>query len=97
MAFSHKEVLAVAKLARLELTSAEVQAFSVQLGQIVQYIEQLSELDTENVSPMAHGAGVTNVFREDIQRDSLSRDAALANAPKRDDECFRVPSVLPHS
>lgn len=94
MAFSHQQVLETARLARLELTADEVDAFALQLGQIVSYIEQLDEVDTTDVEPMAHGAGVTNVFRQDEIRPSLPREQALANAPNRDEECFRVPPVL---
>jgi aspartyl-tRNA(Asn)/glutamyl-tRNA(Gln) amidotransferase subunit C len=94
MAFSHDEMLKVARLARLDLAPEEVETFAAQLRNIVQYIEQLDELDTDDVEPMAHGAGVTNVFREDRVQPSLDRESALANAPKRDDECFRVPPVL---
>ncbi|HIF30719.1 MAG: Asp-tRNA(Asn)/Glu-tRNA(Gln) amidotransferase subunit GatC [Pirellulaceae bacterium] len=94
MAFSHDEVLKVARLAQLDLAQEEVETFAAQLGHIVQYIEQLDELDTTDVEPMAHGAGVTNVFREDQVQPSLDREAALANAPNRDAECFRVPPVL---
>jgi len=92
--FTRDQVLKTAKLARLELTSGEVDAFAAQLGQIVGYIEQLDEVDTTGVEPMAHGAGVTNVFRQDQTRESLVREHALANAPNRDEECFRVPPVL---
>jgi aspartyl-tRNA(Asn)/glutamyl-tRNA(Gln) amidotransferase subunit C len=94
MPFSREQVLKTAKLARLELTSEEVDAFATQLGHIVSYIEQLDEVDTADIEPMVHGAGVTNVFRPDEVRPSLPRDQALANAPNRDDECFRVPPVL---
>ncbi|MFP6676605.1 MAG: Asp-tRNA(Asn)/Glu-tRNA(Gln) amidotransferase subunit GatC [Pirellulaceae bacterium] len=94
MAFSHDEVLKVARLAQLDLAQEEVETFAAQLGHIVQYIEQLDELDTTDVEPMAHGAGVTNVFREDQVQPSLDRESALANAPNRDAECFRVPPVL---
>lgn len=94
MEFSREDVLKTARLARLALTAEEVDAFTSQLAQIVQYIELLAEVDTTDVEPMAHGAGVTNVFRADEVRPSLSRDLALSNAPNRDEECFRVPPVL---
>ena len=94
MAFSPDEVLKVARLACLDLDPDEVETFATQLAQIVGYIEQLDELDTTGVEPMAHGAGVTNVFRDDRVQPSLDRELALANAPKRDEECFRVPPVL---
>ncbi len=54
----------------------------------------MGEVDTEQVEPMAHALDVANVFREDVVRPSLDRREALANAPKRDDECYLVPAVL---
>ncbi len=84
----------VSLLARLRLSSEELDTMTDQLAQIVAYIDQLSQLDTDNVEPMAHAFAVTNVFREDQPRPSLDREQALANAPHRDAECYRVPAVL---
>jgi aspartyl-tRNA(Asn)/glutamyl-tRNA(Gln) amidotransferase subunit C len=81
-------------LARLELTPAELERMTEQLGQVVAYVESLAELDTENVEPMAHALDVSNVFAADEQRPSLDREAALANAPHRDREFYLVPAVL---
>lgn len=67
---------------------------TLQLGQIVQYVELLGELDTDDVQPMAHAMDLSNVFGNDELLPSLDREQALANAPKRDDECYRVPAVL---
>ncbi len=67
---------------------------TLQLGQVVQYIELLDELDTSDVQPMAHALNLSNVFADDEMVPSLKRDQALANAPKRDAECYRVPAVL---
>lgn len=91
---SREEVEKVALLARLQLTEGELDTMTTQLGAIVAYIQQLDELDTDNVQPMAHAAELTNVFADDEVRPSLPREQALANAPKRDTECFRVPAVL---
>ncbi|MHC4386711.1 MAG: Asp-tRNA(Asn)/Glu-tRNA(Gln) amidotransferase subunit GatC [Planctomycetota bacterium] len=88
------QVRRVALLSRLELSDAEVTQFSTQLSAIVEYIEKLNELDTDNVEPLAHCLPVHNVFREDVPRPSLSNDAALANAPEREDEYFKVPKIL---
>ncbi len=94
MALSHEEVEKVALLARLKLSEAELEKFTTQLNQIVGYVEQLQQLDTEDVEPMAHPLPVTNVFRADEVRPSIGTDAALANAPKRDEEFYLVPPVL---
>ena len=89
-----EEVQKVALLARLQLTDAELETMTNQLGSIVAYVQQLEELDTDEVEPMAHAAELVNVFADDEVRPSLPREQALANAPKRDNQCFRVPAVL---
>ena len=88
------QVRRVALLSRLELSDQEVSQFSTQLSAIFEYIEKLNELDTDNVEPLAHCLPVHNVFREDVPRPPLSNDAALANAPEREDEYFKVPKIL---
>jgi aspartyl-tRNA(Asn)/glutamyl-tRNA(Gln) amidotransferase subunit C len=94
MNLTRDDVEKVALLARLDLTDAELSLMTDQLGQIVAYVEQLGELDTADVEPMAHAVDVTNIFRADELRDSLPREAALSNAPKADGECYLVPAVL---
>jgi len=94
MAISREEVEKVSLLARLLLSEAELQRMTAQLSQILDYMDLLGEVDTEGVEPMAHALDVANVFRPDEVRPSLAREAALANAPSRDDECYRVPAVL---
>jgi len=88
------QVRTVAKLARLELCDDEVAKFSVELSSILGYIEKLGELDTDGVEPLAHCLPIHNVFREDVVKPSLENDAALANAPARHDEYFKVPKIL---
>ena len=88
------DVVKTASLARLRLTDAEIDTMTEQLSKIVGYINQLSELDTTDVAPMAHAVELTNVFADDVPQPSLDRDEALSNAPKSDDECYRVPAVL---
>jgi aspartyl-tRNA(Asn)/glutamyl-tRNA(Gln) amidotransferase subunit C len=91
---TREDVEKVSLLARLKLNDDELTLMTAQLGQIVGYVEQLGELDTDEVEPMAHAVEVTNVFRPDELRESLTREAALANAPKADGECYLVPAVL---
>lgn len=93
-AISREEVEKVSLLARLRLSEDELDRMTVQMGQILQYVELLGEVDTEAVAPMAHPLDVSDVFREDCVRASLPCEEALANAPQRDDECYRVPAVL---
>ena len=94
MSLSREDVEKVSLLARLRFSDDELDQMTTQLGQIVGYVEQLAELDTDNVEPMAHAVELSNVFAEDVARPSLGRDQILANAPKRDDECYCVPAVL---
>ena len=94
MGLSRQEVERVSLLARLHLTEAELDTMTAQLAQVVDYVAQLSELDTQDVTPMAHAVEVANVFRADEVRPSLERDAALANAPHHDGQFYLVPAVL---
>ena len=94
MSMTADEVAKVALLARLRLDPAELALFTGQLNAIVGFVEQLGELDTANVEPLAHGVEVHNVFREDVRGPSLPREDALANAPQRNAESFLVPAVL---
>jgi len=94
MAITREEVEKVSLLARLLLSEAELERMTLQLTQILDYMDLLGEVDTEGVEPMAHALDLANVFRPDEVRPSLAREAALANAPSRDDECYRVPAVL---
>ena len=91
------QVRKVAKLSRLELTEAEVQEFTGQLSAILDYVEKMNELDTDNVEPLAHCLPISNVFREDRAKESLGVEKALANAPQRDDHFFKVPKILDDS
>ena len=88
------QVRKVAKLSRLDLTEAEVEEFTGQLSAILEYVEKMNELDTENVEPLAHCLAVSNVFREDSIKESLGTENTLANAPQRDGEFFKVPKIL---
>jgi aspartyl-tRNA(Asn)/glutamyl-tRNA(Gln) amidotransferase subunit C len=91
---SRETVEKVALLARLKLSDEELAQMTTQLGQIVGYVEQLAEVDTSGVEPLAHPLDTANVFRDDEPRPSLPRDETLANAPKSDGECYLVPPVL---
>ena len=94
MKLSRDEVLHVANLARLTFTEEELDRFASQLSEILDYVEQLGELDLEGVEPMAHVHDIVNAFREDAVRPSLPRQAVLANAPEAEGGCFKVPKVI---
>ena len=90
-----KTVKHVALLSRLSLNDKELEIYSRQLGSILSYIEKLNELDTEDTVPTSHALStLKNVFRKDIPKRSLLNEDALANAPAKDGEFFRVPQVI---
>ncbi|MBI2194078.1 MAG: Asp-tRNA(Asn)/Glu-tRNA(Gln) amidotransferase subunit GatC [Planctomycetes bacterium] len=91
---SRDDVLHVALLSRVELTEEELELFQSQLAGILAYVEKLKELSTEDAEPMTSVMGLHDVFREDEPRASLGREEALANAPDRDEDSFRVPAVV---
>ncbi|MDD3806563.1 MAG: Asp-tRNA(Asn)/Glu-tRNA(Gln) amidotransferase subunit GatC [Candidatus Marinimicrobia bacterium] len=94
MSISREEVLHIAKLARLSLTEEEVEMYTHQLGEILNYIQKLNELDVDNIEPMKHVLHIVNVLRDDKNLPSLSREDVLKNAPEHDGEYFKVPKVL---
>jgi aspartyl-tRNA(Asn)/glutamyl-tRNA(Gln) amidotransferase subunit C len=94
MSISRQDIKKVALLARLQLTDDELSKMTVELAQIVGYVDQLNEVDTNGIEPMAHAIETANVFRDDVVVASLPRDEALANAPHRDDRGYLVPAVL---
>ena len=89
-----EEVEHVANLARLTFSEAEKEKLAEQLAEILGYIEQLNELDTENVEPTSHAIPVKNVVRPDVVSPSLTQDEALSNAPSSVDGLFEVPKIV---
>ena len=89
-----KDVEHVARLARLALTDAEIERMREQLNGILAYIEKLNALDTSGVEPTSHAVPLLNVMRDDEPGACLPRDEALANAPDRSGEFFRVPRII---
>ncbi|MFA6133640.1 MAG: Asp-tRNA(Asn)/Glu-tRNA(Gln) amidotransferase subunit GatC [Phycisphaerae bacterium] len=87
----------IGKLSRIELTDAQVETFAGQLAGILDYFDKLQELDTTGVEPMAHAVEIHNALAEDKPQPSLSPEAALANAPQRDGDFFKVPKVIEDS
>lgn len=89
-----EQVHKVATLARLALTEEEEERFTTQLGSILDYFEQLNELDTENVQPTARAIDVSNVMRQDALEQWKEREAILECAPDRDGDFFKVPKIM---
>lgn len=90
---STDDVKHVAKLARLELTEEEIEKYSKQLGSILEYVEQMNEIDTTGVEPMPHAIPVYNVMREDVVKYEQTKEEMMANAPFEEDGFFRVPKI----
>ncbi len=88
---SKDEVLKVARLARLELSDADVVKFQEQLSAILEAVSKVSELDLSDVPPTAHPLEIQNAWAEDEPEPCLTHDEAFANAPDRDGDLFRVP------
>ncbi|MBI3977639.1 MAG: Asp-tRNA(Asn)/Glu-tRNA(Gln) amidotransferase subunit GatC [Chloroflexi bacterium] len=94
MRLTRDDVLHVAYLARLGLADADVALLQDQLSNILQQFEILNRLDVSGISPTAQVITVQNVMRDDRARPSWPREAILANAPRREDDFFRVKAVL---
>ncbi len=89
-----QQVRHIAHLSRLDLSDEEIAQYGRQLGEVLQYVEKLNEVDTEGVEPTAHAMPVSNVFREDVPAESLGVEKALQNAPDKATPYFKVPKVL---
>lgn len=94
MHLSTADVEHIAHLARLALTPDEVEQYRRQLSAILEHFEALKQVDTSAVPPTATVLPLRTVMREDAVRPGLSTEDALANAPDRADDYFRVPAVF---
>ena len=91
MPISRDQVLHVARLARLDLRDDEVDRLTLELGAILEAVSKVAELDLADVPPTSHPLDLVNVCADDIPHSPLSTDDALANAPLREQDLFRVP------
>ena len=94
MKISKDEVKETAELARLEFSDEELEKFTGQLGGILEHIEDLNELDTDNIEPTSHVLELSTPLREDKVRQLITVEEALANAPETNDDFFVVPKVI---
>ncbi len=94
MKLSREEVLHISRLARLGLSDEEVETAREQLADILENFEVLQQVDTEGVPPTAQSITLQNVLREDEPCDSFPRDEILANAPRKEEDSFKVRAVL---
>lgn len=94
MKITRQEVEHVAHLARLTLTETELVKMTGQLDNILSYVAKLDELDTSQVIPTSHVFSISNAFREDKEKRSLSQPEALKNGPQHDTQMFQVPKII---
>jgi aspartyl-tRNA(Asn)/glutamyl-tRNA(Gln) amidotransferase subunit C len=94
MKLSREEVLHIARLARMGVTDEEVDKLCEQLSDILDNFEVLSQVDTDNVPPTAQSIALQNVGRDDAVLPSIPPDDALSNAPRREQDYFKIHAVL---
>ncbi|MEO6825830.1 MAG: Asp-tRNA(Asn)/Glu-tRNA(Gln) amidotransferase subunit GatC [Microbacteriaceae bacterium] len=91
---SAEQVAHLAALARIDLSTEEITSLTAELGQIVDAVARVSEVATADVPATSHPMPLTNVFREDTPRPSLSVEQALSGAPERSGDKFKVSAIL---
>ena len=94
MAISKEQIEYVAKLARLNLKQEEIERLTVDMDNIIKFADRLSNLDTEGVEPTAHILPINNVFRKDEVKPSYDRDVITANAPSKENGCYKIVKVV---
>ena len=94
MKLNYEQVRHIAWLARLGLSEEEVEKFSLQLSNILENSEILQQVDTANVPPATHTVPLQNVFRKDDVAESYPQAEILSNAPKQEENCFKVQAIL---
>jgi aspartyl-tRNA(Asn)/glutamyl-tRNA(Gln) amidotransferase subunit C len=94
MKITKKDVMHVAELARIDLSDDAIDVFAEQIGDILDYVDQLKRVPTEGVAPTSHAISLTNAFREDEVAEPSDAGRALENAPESQDGYFIVPKVI---
>ena len=94
MSVKKEDVKNIAKLSKLRLSEDEIEEFTGDLNQILDYVKKLDSLDTKNVEPLSHPLEGVNVLREDELEKSIDKETALKNASERTEEFFKVPKVI---
>lgn len=94
MKIDHDALHKIAHLARLEIRPEEEKDMLQNLEKVLTWMEQLNEVDTDHVAPLLHMSEEINVFREDLAKQTISREQGLLNAPSHNEAFFRVPKVI---
>lgn len=91
---SREDVANLARLARIEMTDSELDHLATELSVILDAVARVQEVASKDVPPTSHPLPITNVFREDSNRDSLTPEEALSGAPAQEEQRFKVPRIL---
>jgi len=94
MKLSREDVLKLAKLSRLKLTSEEVEQYRTELSAILEYVEQLENAETEGLEPTYQVTGLTNVFRKDEVKDQVAHEELMKNAPDSENRQIKVKRMI---
>ena len=92
---TERDVRDIAEYTRIHLDEDEIAQMTVDLNEIIDSLKPITEYDLEGVEPTFHPIGsLSNVMREDVEKESFTQASALSNAPKQQDGCFLIPSIL---
>jgi len=94
MAVTKEQVKYIASLAKLEIDEKDLDAFTKEMEQIIEFADSLNAIDTEGIAPTAHIQGIENVLRADSEPVNFDTEKLLSNAPEKVDTCFSVPKVV---
>lgn len=94
MNITNEQVAHLAHLSKLQLTEAELKQMQADMNNMLNFVEQINELDLAEVEPLTYMSDGVNVMREDLVVQKISHDEALKNAPDKDTDYFRVPKVI---
>lgn len=94
MKITRDDIIHVANLAHLEMDEESVEKFTVQIDEILKYVETLGSVDTKDIAPTSHAIFLTNAFRKDTEKQDYDRDSLISNAPESDNGNFIVPKVV---
>lgn len=94
MSITKKDVEYIANLSRLTVTENEIEEYTKQLSEILEHVNRLQKLNTNNIEPMSYAVDLKNIYREDINEPSIERDKVLNAAPVVDKNCFKVPKII---
>lgn len=89
-----EDILKIANLAYIKIEESEMEGIEQKFNQVLKYVSKIEELDLDDIEPMTHVNEDYNVWREDTTKESLSLEETLKNAPKRNEQFFKVPKVL---